>query len=52
MKELKSSENYTAKRVEVISHELENLLWDKGLLGDKYPQQLVDTVVRFLFCFA
>ena len=32
---------------EVITEEEENTLWQKGLLGDKTPQTLLDTVVFY-----
>ncbi|XP_041379334.1 uncharacterized protein LOC121391954 [Gigantopelta aegis] len=35
----------TRKRTEVISESEENMLWDKGLLGDNTPQQLLDTIL-------
>jgi len=32
------------RQAEVISEEEEQLLWDKGLLGESNPQQLLDTI--------
>ena len=45
MKELKSTGKYQVKKAEVITEEQENCLWKKGLLGDKNPQQLLDTLI-------
>ena len=33
------------KQAEVLTEEDEELLWQKGLLGDATPQTLVDTMV-------
>ena len=53
MKELKSTGKYQVKKAEVITEEQENCLWEKGLLGDKNPQQLLDTLIFYIgFCFA
>lgn len=53
MMALKSTGEYQIRRAEVISEELEEILWQKGLLGESTPQQLLDTLVftyRPLFC--
>ena len=48
MKRLQSQGIGTKKRqAEVLSEEDEDSLWGKGLLGDKPPQSLLDTMV---FC--
>ena len=51
MKELRSTGNYQVKRAEVISEEDENLLWDKKLLGDGNPEQLINTMVFYIGLF-
>ena len=51
MKELKCSGMYQPKRAEVISIEDENLLWDKNLLGDSTPEQLINTMVFYIGLF-
>ena len=48
MKELQSSGNYQARKAEPISQEPENLLWEKGLLGDESSQVLLDTLVYYI----
>ena len=45
MKELKSTGKYQVKKAQVITEEQENCLWEKGLLGDRNPQQLLDTLI-------
>lgn len=40
MKEMKSTGNHKVKNGQVITEEQEDYLWEKGLLGDQYPQQL------------
>lgn len=35
------------KQAEVISHEEEEILWSKGMLGDSNPQTLIDTLLYF-----
>ena len=43
------------KRAEIITVEMEDILWERGLLGDHSPQVLVGTMVaipdRIIFCF-
>ena len=51
MKELKRSGNYQPKRAAVISEEHERLLWNKNLLGDVTPQQLINTMVFYIGLF-
>lgn len=34
MKQLKASGNFEMKRAEIISDDIESVLWDKGCLGD------------------
>jgi len=48
MKQLKATGNFEVKQAEVISAEVEDLLWSKGLLGESTPQQLLDTLVFYL----
>ena len=38
----------TKKQAEVISNELEELLWEKNILGDDTPEKLLYTLV---YCF-
>ena len=41
------------KKAEIITAEMEEILWQKGLLGDHSPQVLVDTMVYLMgLCFA
>ena len=35
------------KQAETLTEEEENILWDKGLLGDKNPQTLLDTIIFY-----
>ena len=48
MKELKGIGSYKPKRADVISAVDENILWDKNLLGDETPEQLISTVVFYI----
>ena len=48
MKELKGTGSYQPKRAEVISAVDENTLWDKSLLGDETPEQLISTMVFYI----
>ena len=54
LKSLNSTGKYVYKRkAEVITAEMEEILWQKGLLGDHSPQVLVDTLVYLIgLCFA
>ena len=48
MKELKGTGSYQPKRADVISAVDENMLWDKSLLGDETPEQLISTMVFYI----
>ena len=48
MKELQSSGKYQVRKAEPISCEQENMLWEKGLLGDDSPQVLLDSLVYYV----
>ena len=48
MKALKSTGEYQIHRAEVISKDLEDILWQKGLLGESTPLQLLDTLVFYI----
>ena len=54
MKELKASGIDCPCQAGVLTVEMEESLWQQGLLGDSTPQQLLDTMVyytcRALFC--
>ena len=55
MKELRRTGKHQPKRAAVISEEHERLLWNKKLLSDAPPQQLINTMVFYIglfFCFA
>ena len=53
MKELKSTGNYQVKKAEILTEEHEDTLWKQGLLGDKHPQQLLNTLIYYIgFYFA
>ena len=46
MKRLQASGLGTQQRkVEVISYESEDIMWEKGILGDGNPQALLDTML-------
>ena len=48
MKLLKSSGGFEKKQAGVITEEIEEKLWDLGLLGSHNPQALVDTVFFYI----
>ena len=53
MKELQASGKYMPKKAQPITIEHEDILWEKGLLGDHSPQTLIDTLVFYIgMCFA
>ena len=48
MKQLKASGQFESKRGGVITEEMEAILWQKGLLGNGSPHQLLDTLVFYI----
>ena len=48
MKNLKATGQFTVQQVETITEEIEDPLWNKGILGESSPQCLLDTVVFYL----
>ena len=48
MKQLKATGKYRTVKAEVITPEIEDLLWEKGALGDHSPKALVDTLVFYI----
>ena len=48
MKRLRSTGRYQKKKAKVIRSEEEDLLWEKGLLGEHNPQVLLDTLVYYI----
>jgi len=51
MKELKATGNFEVKQAEPITGEVEDLLWQKGLLGDSNLQTLLDTLVFYIVLY-
>ena len=47
MRRLRSTGRYQ-KKAKVIRSEEEDLLWEKGLLGEHNPQVLLDTLVYYI----
>ena len=48
MKELKATGNFEVKQAETITHDVEDLMRQKGLSGDSNPQTLLDTLIFYL----
>ena len=48
MKRLRSTGRYRRKTARVIRSEEEDLLWEKGLLGEHNPKVLLDTLVYYI----
>ena len=48
MKELKAIGKHQARKAEVITKHQEDYLWQKGLLADKHPQQLLHTLFFYI----
>ena len=48
MKKLKATGNFEVKQAEPITGGVEDLLCQKGLLGDSNPQTLLDTLVFYI----
>ena len=51
MKNLKATGQFTVQQAEIITEEIEDILWNKGLLGDSNLQCLFDTFVFYLRLF-
>ena len=51
MKQLKATWNYQHKKAEIVKSQHEDLLWEKGLLGDHNPKVLLDTMVYYIGLF-
>ena len=47
MKELKATGDFEVKQGEPITHDVEDLLWQKGLLGDSNPKTSLDTLIFY-----
>ena len=48
MKALKATGSYQRKKAEVVMPRDEDVLWEKGLLGDHNPNVLLDTIVYYI----
>ena len=48
MKRLKGTGKYQRKKAAVIGVDDEDILWEKGLLGDHNPKVLLDTMVYYI----
>ena len=48
MKRLRSLDEYQKKKADVIAVHEEDMLWEKGLLGDSNPQILLDTLIYYI----
>ena len=48
MKELKATGKFEAHQAAPISEDVEEVLWQKSVLGDSCPQTLVDSLVFYL----
>ena len=49
LKRLNATGKYVhKKKAEVITEEMEEILWQKGLLGDQSPHVLLDTMVYLI----
>ena len=48
MKELKATGKFEVRQAAPISEDVEEVLWQKGVLGDSCPQTLVDSLVFYL----
>ena len=48
MKQLKASGVFVKKSAEVITEEVEDRLWELGVLGDNSPQVLLDTMFYYI----
>ena len=48
MKQLKATGEFESKKAEVITADMEEVLWQKGLLGDSSPQLLLNTIVFYI----
>ena len=48
MKELKATGNFEVRKAQPITEEIEELLWDRGMLGNSTPQALLDTMVFYI----